>query len=501
MDIGLPSLKSSSNRLSITIRVPGVSIMNFPSFLEDHLVARDDGTMELLLEMKPSCAFSDFVEALRSCSHHISSLHAHKQFFRDLTVDQETDLLNALHGLEEIHASFVSLPVRPLAHLLLRSSKHLQVLSLDRIVLLTEPSDSPIHSDAVFFSALQGLEVLQDFHFSLSVTATAPEGQKLFFQVDDGFDTLFQALSGIPTLRKIYASIGKNFASRSHMKPQTLRTLLNRSAVTDLTLVHFPLHREHCDAIASAETSLKSLSLVKARLGDEGAMVLAHGLARNKLSLQSLSLPGNKFTDLGGAEIVKALSSSEGCFQLQVLDLHGNQFTAAFGEHLADLLTSNSKIAFLDVSSNQLKDAGVEPIVMSLDKNYTLKHIYLYDTQLTDKSCEAFAGLLRVNTTLKSLNLYNNENISSRGIQVLAETLKEYNCDLERLEMSRGNGLEGDFGLDMYLRLNREYRRGQMLSSCETNELDYVNVIHKAVAKNDLNSIFFFLQAKPSLCC
>jgi Leucine Rich repeat len=476
--------------------------MNFSlesSLLADHMVARDDGTMELSLETKPYCSFSDFAEAIRPCSQHISSLHVHGMFMKDLTVAQKADILDALPGLKEIHASFVSLPVRPLANLLLRSSKQLQVLDLDRIVLLTDPTDTPIHHDVVFFSALQGLEALQAFHFSLSITDTAPEGQKLFFQVGDAFDTLFQSLSGIQALRKVYVSIGQNFASRSDIQPQTLRALLHQSAVTDLTLVHFPLHRELCDAIVSTEASLKSLSLIKAELGDEGAVVLAEGMARNKLSLRSLSLPGNKLTDMGGAAIVKALSTSEA--SLQVLDLHNNQFTSAFGKQLADILTSSSKIAFLDVSNNQLKDAGVEPITMALHKNDTLKQINLFDTQVTNKSCEAFAGLLRVNTTLKRLNLYDNEEISSKGIEVLAEALKEHNCDLERLEVSQTNRRDSDFGLDMYLRLNREYGRRQMLSSWTTNELEYVNGIHKAVTKKDLTSIFFFLQAKPSLCC
>ncbi|CAB9512895.1 Leucine-rich repeat protein [Seminavis robusta] len=465
------------------------------SLLSDHLVARNDGTMELLLDMRPSCNVADFVEALRSCSHHISSVHVHKLFLKNLSEKEESDIFDCLHNLREIHASFVSLPVRLLANMMLRSSKHLQVLSLDRIVLLS--SDDNSQDDAIFFSALQGLEALQDFHFSLSTTAIAPEGQKLFFQVGDEFDTLFQSLSGIQTLKKIYASIGQNFAHNSDIQPQTLESLLHNSSVTDITLVHFPLHKEHCQAIVSSNVSLDSLSLVKANLGDEGVSILADSLAKKGLSfLRTLSLPGNKLTDVGGAKITRALSNKT---SLAVLDLHANQFTHKFGLELAHMLTNNQTVTFVDLSSNQLKDSGVKPIVSALHNNTTLKQINLFDTALTNRSCEAFASLLRVNTTLKRLNLYNNEKMDSKGVDALAEALKHDNYDLERLEISKTN--KGASALDMYLRLNREYGRREMLSQLETKEVEYVNGIHEAVAKNDLSSIYFFLQAKPSLCC
>ena len=477
--------------------------MNFcqeSSILADHLVARNDGTVELSLEMKPSCDFADFVESVRCCTQNISSLHVHNMFLKELKANEQADILNALHGLKEIYISYVSLPVRLLANLLVRCSKQLQILSLERIVLLAEAHDSPSHDDAVFFSALQSLEALEDLHISVSSTVAVPEGQKLFFQVDDVFDTVFQSLSGTTTLKKLYVSIGQNLAGRTNIQPQTLGKLLHGSAINDLTLVHFPLHKEHCQAIVSAKVNLKSLSLIKAGFGDEGAIALAEGLTGNDRSLESLSLPGNKLTDMGGSMIVKAFSVPDASFKLKALDVHGNHFTAAFGKQLAILLTTKSKMSCLDVSNNQLEDEGVQAIVMALRKNSTLTQLNLFATQLTNKSCESFAGLFRVNTTLKRLNLYNNENISSQGIQVLAEAVKEHNCFLERLEVSR-NKFEGDFGLDMYLRLNREYGRGKMLSSPATNELEYVNGIHRAVAKNDLDSMFYFIHAKPSLCC
>jgi Leucine Rich repeat len=464
------------------------------SLLADHFEQREDGALELNLDMPPSGDFSAFVEAIRACHEDISVVHVHKMFMRDLTDEQQAEVLDSLHDLKELHVSFGAIPVRSLANLLLRS-KQLGNLSLDRVLLISEPSEAGSSDDAVLFSALQGLESLKIFHFCLSASNTAPEGKKLFFQVDDEFDTLFQSLSGIRSLQKVYVSIGKNFAENSNIQHGTLKSLMANTGVQDFSLVHFPLHEGHCQAIVEAGSNLTSLSLVKAGLRDEAALILANGLSN--MSLKTLSLPGNKIGDMGAKSIAQALSSQDS--SLEVLDLNSNLFTAAIGHQLGALLENNPTIAYLDISNNMsLGDATIQSMVPALSSNTTLQSLNLFGTGLTNKSSEAIAQVLRVNTTLKQLNLYHNDEIDSKGIQVLAQTLEQFNFDLERLEISKKR-TETDFGLEMYLRLNREYNRRAMETL--TSEVEYLNGIYQAVQSRDMDSIYYFLQGKPSLCC
>jgi len=458
----------------------------------------DNGDMELLLDVKPTGSISDFVEALDNCTQRISAVHVHRIFMKELKAEEQAAIFDCFHNLNEISISFVTIPMALVAKVILRSQR-LQKISLDRVVLISDPSNA---QDDVFFSALQGLDSLEDFHFALSTTGTAPEGQKLSFQADHELDTLFQSLSGIQALKKVFVSVGPNTVGRANVRPQTLEALLSNASVEDLALVNFPLHTQHCQAIVEAGSQLESLSLLNAECGNDGATVLANALQQHEetqlTNLRKLCLPGNNITNAGGARLAKALTTGQS--KLEVLDLHANQLTKAFGSDLAALLEQNTSLRFLDVSNNKLGDKGVQAIATALrNHNTTLEQLNLFDTQLTNASCHAFAGALRNNTTLKKLNLYNNTKIDATGVQTLASALEFHNYTLERLEVTKKSvrGVD-ESGLDLFLKLNRDFKRGTMLAS-NLNEVEYVEGM--AAAKNDVSSIFYFLQAKPSLCC
>jgi hypothetical protein len=420
-----------------------------------------------------------FLQSLRRLGSEqcVSSVYIFKEFLSDLSDAEQEQLYKTLgsslgENLKELSFSFTSLNLTSLSALL-RVTPRLGRLYLGRVVLLQNE-----HVAGLYF-ALQQLRHLEEFHCSLAPSTPGHE--------EASFDALLISLGQIPTLKTVYFSAPRPRGSQIRY-PTSLRALA-KSSVEDLTLMNCALSADHVSALLQSNSNLTTLALLQAEIGDDGMEIIVQALNDPSSELKKLYLPGNNLSDKGGVAIARAIRGSN----LQVLDLNSNRLTATFAQVMAESLQMKSlRLQFLDVSHNPLGDNGGVALACGLYDNRELEQLNLFCNQISDRTCAALAAALKGNRSLKAINLYNNEKIGKKGAQYLIDNLEHDNFVLERLEL-KGQPSE----LDFFLKLNREFRRGELLKESTTEE-QYLGGMSKA--DEDLNSLFYFLKAKPSLC-
>ena len=168
-------------------------------------------------------------------------------------------------------------------------------------------------------------------------------------------------------------------------------------------------------------------------IGDKYAEALGSGL---KLSVvNKLNLAQNRLHPSGGLKVLQGLN-----FGVRELDLSNNRLgeTQACIEHLATIIKDRRyHIEKLILDSNKLGDAHVQVLAEALmiSSYKPLKVLSLGENQIGDVGIEAIAEMLDVNSTgLKELRLLWN-NITSKGGNKLADSLKS-NSQLRVLDLS-----------------------------------------------------------------
>jgi Ran GTPase-activating protein (RanGAP) involved in mRNA processing and transport len=202
---------------------------------------------------------------------------------------------------------------------------------------------------------------------------------------------------------------------------------------------------------------LRVISLHNAKIGDDGAQVLAEFLGgyaatpdRNPFGIEVLELPMNGITPRGAAQLGAVLAQNETVRRLQ-LDFNplGDAGVAALGDGLkwnaslqflslqycdigptggeavAKFFIRSSSVDTLSLRGNPLGPAGVAAIGRSLAKNAYLKNVDLADTcfGIDIEAVEALRDGVEGNETLESVNLDYNSVVPA-GVQLLLETLK-----------------------------------------------------------------------------
>lgn len=514
--------------------------------------------------MFKECAFDDLLENLRRLGRYqqqqqqdstiiIANVYLYKDFLVHFTEEQlgqfYLTLGQTLGGaMEELSLSFVRLEASHLATVL-RQTPHLKNLYLGRVSLLLQAGPG---GAAELYAALQSLTELQEFHCSLAPAPRALHPMFQFDEMDDApqatqaLDPLLLALSKLDNLRKLYLTAYKPRGGLI-LQPSSLAALVwkneESSKLEDLTLWNCPLTQDHVKTLLSAprtttQSKLKSLALMQAEMGDAGAQVIADQclLGATFPDLEKLYLPGNHLSNAGGNAIVTALRSS--CGSLKVLDLHDNRLKSRFGRCLGQTLgVKGLPLQFLDVSYNPLGDAGGIAIACALSENTELEQLNLFCNQLSDVTCNAMAAALKCNRQLRQLNLYNNHKISFQGLDSLIQKIEHDNYVLQRLEVNfstilqqqsnnsnhhdredNNNDLHPREGqqpplqvqerrqkqaaLDFVLNLNRKFDRQTLLRNDATTDDKYLEQgVATAAARDDLNSLFYFLKAKPTFFC
>lgn len=467
--------------------------------VDPHLSRKGSG-FEIILDDEPQLyfgsdqEFSAFVKDLRMFGEEakyatkITSLFVHGKFLTGVAEDRQIQLFESLPHLEELHVLSANISVRTVL-VCLRQTQRLRHLCFDKAVLVCNAKT--IDRDQIqFCEELQRQTSLKEFHLSLApAPSTSSFDIPMFVGEGQMIDPLFRGLASIKSLRSVYVSFHQMGQGRI-VDPLALGTAAR--SVEELTLKNCPLNKLHCESFASRTepSSLKVLTLIDSCLGDEGVASLAKSLNSSQTSLKKLHLPGNNIGKRGVLAIKNYLQDTS-----TVLDLHDNSLSTEAASVLSDMLvTDKTALRYLDLSGNTLGDEGCMALT-ALANNAKLEQLYLLDCDLSNKSCEIFARVLRKNRTLKRLNLYSNSNIDGAGVESIARSLKE-NFVFEWL-MIRPSAAYGDF--DFFPRLNRVFRREELLSA-STSERDFTEKgLIKACTEDDLSALFYLLNSKPSI--
>ena len=157
---------------------------------------------------------------------------------------------------------------------------------------------------------------------------------------------------------------------------------------------------------SDSNRKLKTVSLDKNSITDEGVKYLAETLKHSNCELESLTLESNKITFQGVKYLIEALKHS------------------------------NCKLSSLNFAFNNITDEGVMYLAEALkESNCKLNTLNLWQDNITDEGVKYLAGALKhSNCKLNSLNLgYNG--ITNESEKYLTEALMHSNCKLKSLDL------------------------------------------------------------------
>jgi hypothetical protein len=152
--------------------------------------------------------------------------------------------------------------------------------------------------------------------------------------------------------------------------------------------------------------------------------------------------------------VVKQAIINKKCKELW---LQSNKITSTGVSIIAKGLNNNATVEVLILHDNQLCDLGVQSLtkVLSLN-NVILKVLGLESTGITDEGAGYLAEMLKTNKTLTSLGLGEND-ISNRGVQLLANALSQHNNTLQELYLLK-NKVVSDLCIDSIIQMLKHNR-------------------------------------------
>ncbi|XP_049636904.1 ribonuclease inhibitor-like [Suncus etruscus] len=187
---------------------------------------------------------------------------------------------------------------------------------------------------------------------------------------------------------------------------------------------------ELCRGLLNPNSQLKTLWLWECDITSSGLRDIGRVLETKK-SLKELSLVANKLGDEGARLLCEHLLAPN-C-QLQSLWVKECDFTDACCEHFSQVLEQNQHLLELQIGQNKLGDNGVRQLCQALSQPGTkLQILYLGDCEVTNIGCRSLAALLCACQSLKELDLSNN-GLSDPGVQLLVSSLEH--PDSHHLEM------------------------------------------------------------------
>ena len=420
-----------------------------------------------------------------------------RHFVRSLSLDQWVAVLKAIgqmQALEEIEIWSVRVPLKELCEAL-QSSPKLARLGLGFVTLLGDLNAEALRGHPTLKNVY-----LSDFRLS---------------EVGASLNSLFEALSECPQMEYI-----ELFQYQQEETPFTgvgLAKLLQSES-----LQHLTLRRMGLTALVVSELAQN--------LVDGNRHSNHHRLRRHKSHLRVLNLNENLLGDTGCAALGEALEHNH---ELLELNLRKNQITPTGCLQLAHSLTQNIRLEKLNLACNPMEDVGARALAVVLQLHPTLKTLELHRTHLTDLGCRYLAEALKHNTalvnldvsfnditeaayvdvaealkvnhTLKNINIQVNKKMKLQACEALLSMVKE-NYALEsvstlmrvRFEPSKYHQFEDLLHqMNTYLRLNHAGRERLLRGDATPQEwASSLLAMH-----DDLNGLYYLMQANPALCC
>jgi Ran GTPase-activating protein (RanGAP) involved in mRNA processing and transport len=138
---------------------------------------------------------------------------------------------------------------------------------------------------------------------------------------------------------------------------------------------------------------------------------------------------------------------------------------------IAKALTNNATLEQLYLTDNNLSDTGIQALVKTLSlSNSRVDLLSLQNTGITEKGAKYIAEMLKTNATLQNLLLGWND-ISDRGVDVLANVLTHHNTTLVRL-LLQNNKLVSDSSVDSLVKM---LQYNQTLDTLDIGECNLSN--------------------------
>ncbi|OWZ18025.1 hypothetical protein PHMEG_0007958 [Phytophthora megakarya] len=186
--------------------------------------------------------------------------------------------------------------------------------------------------------------------------------------------------------------------------------------------------------LLKSNKALKTVTLSRNQIGDEGVEKVATGLSENAASgAQELNLTDVGMSGTGLDHLAMVMNGS-----LTTLQLSFNGLETATSKFF-DALATNKSLTKLQFKECKLKDEHVASLAAALKQNMTLEEVDISDNELTHAACVSLAEGLRENKALKILRLNNNK-CQDEGAKALADVLADQNTTLTYLDMGN-NGL------------------------------------------------------------
>lgn len=253
------------------------------------------------------------------------------------------------------------------------------------------------------------------------------------------------------------------------------------------------------DNVVQALSSAPHLEVVSLQLSS-AQQTVPFGEASVKKLLESKTITDLYLSRLGLGQghldvIAEGLANNE---TLRVLDLFGNNIQNHHVINMANALAVNNsvEILVLPCPANDLSVESCEAISQALKKNSRLTTLNLPRSNLGDEGIAHLAEGLTVNKTLKKVEMGVSKTLGDTGMHALMEML-EHNYGLERLVVSSADQSIKE-KTEYYMRLN-EVGRGDLLTSGKSASREqWVEMLISV--KEDLDCLFYFLNANPTLC-
>ena len=304
-----------------------------------------------------------------------------------------------------------------------------------------------------------------------------------------GAAIIAKGLQNISTLTKLYIhdnkitqkaadDIAAVVTSNSHLKQLDIsenelqdkgvivitKALHRISTLTKLYLRNNNITHKAADHIAAAiscNSCLQKFNIGGNNLQTAGAIIIARSLQKIS-SLEKLYINHNNITQIAADDIAAAISCNS---KLQVFDISGNNLQTIgaikvvnalkgictlkelylnniyinheVAEHIATVISYNSKLQVFDISGNNLQTTGAIKVVNALKGIYTLKELYLNNIYISHEVAEHIAAVISCNTCLQGFSICRN-NLQAKGTISIAEALQDI-CTLRKLYLSNNN--------------------------------------------------------------
>ena len=257
--------------------------------------------------------------------------------------------------------------------------------------------------------------------------------------------TFSEYLRSSCTLRKLFMHFDAHFFSSREIKALA-QALCTNCVLTHLDLdTTFDVGSEIAVALSEALESNTTLTHLRftdtgeTLTGPSGASALARALTKNS-TLKCLILKSNNIMDSGAQAFADALRRNS---TLSQLDLSSNHMGHSGTEAICNALQSNQVMTHLDLGSNTIDDSGAEALAGALQSPATqLSHLKLSIWNITSVGVESLAEALQTNRSLTYLYLQNSSSFSRSATAKVYECL--VSCAIRRYFAKRGVDLGED---------------------------------------------------------